>query len=55
MEEKYVYYYVIQRVPLFREMAESHAPGGDVTFTTEGEPVKAAGRFRTVLPQVRMG
>lgn len=33
-------------------MAESHAPGGDVTFTTEGEPVKAAGRFRTVLSQV---
>ena len=46
---------VIQAVSLFREMAESHTPGGDVSRTAEEEPVKAAGRFRTALPQVRVG
>lgn len=37
---------------IFREMAESRVPGGDAILTTEGESVKAAGRFRTALPQV---
>jgi hypothetical protein len=36
----------------FREMAESGVPGGGATLTTEEESVKAAGRFRTALPQV---
>jgi len=35
-------------------MVESHVPG-DVSRTAEEEPVKAAGRFRTALPQVRVG
>jgi hypothetical protein len=33
-------------------MTESRLPGGDAAVTTEDEPVKAAGRFRTALPQV---
>lgn len=37
---------------IFREMAESRVPGGDAILTTEEESVKAAGRFRTALPQV---
>jgi hypothetical protein len=50
-----VYFDVIQGVSLSREMVESHTPGGDVSRTPEEEPVKAAGRFRTALPQVRVG
>lgn len=54
-KKKHVHCDVIQGVSLFREMAESHTPGGGVNRTAEEGTVKAAGRFRTVLPQVRVG
>ena len=46
---------MLYSVSLFREMVESHTPGGDVRRIAEEEQAKAAGRFRTVLPQVRVG